>query len=112
MSAPDVERPRIPLGATPLWLAAVESAGWQCQCTTGPEPVPVCGHSHRSQPQGRCKRRADGFTPVRLILTADGAVYCDQCAEGRERAARRRARTAPPTTSSGFEQGDLLGALL
>lgn len=106
MTAPaGYERPRLPVAATPAWLAAVESAGWQCQCTTGAEQVTACGRSHRGQLGGRCQHSARGPLAVRLILTAEGAVYCEQCAEGRERAARRLQRDTPPP--AGYEQGDL-----
>jgi hypothetical protein len=61
-------------------------------------------------PDARCKERADGPVAAKLILAADGRVYCDQCAEGRERAARRRERKAP--TPAGIEQGDLFAELV
>lgn len=111
MSTPaGYDRPRLPVAVTPAWLAAVESAGWQCQCLTGPERVTACGYSHRSEPGGRCKHTARGPVAVRLILTAEGAVYCEQCAEGRERAARRQQR-ATATRTSHPDQGDLLALL-
>ena len=111
-TAAGYDQPRLPVVVTPAWLAAVESAGWQCTCsTTAPGQTPgPCGNSHRKQPDRRCNRRGTGPVAVRLILTDDGQVYCEQCAEGREKTQRRAKRNDPPPAE--FEQGDLLAALL
>jgi hypothetical protein len=70
---------RIPIAATPAWIAAVEAADCQCQCTTAAK-----GHTH-APVGGRCTVR-QGEAGGRLHVLADGAVLCHSCANRHERA--------------------------
>jgi hypothetical protein len=69
---------RIPLAITPAWLAAVEAADCQCQCTKT-----VKGHTH-ARAGGRCPT-TQGINGGRLHLLADHAVLCGPCANHHEK---------------------------
>ena len=91
----------VPISATPTWLAAVEAADCQCQCT---KAVKYHDHTHAG---GRCPIR-QGVNGGRLHLIAGSAVLCAKCASHRERA---EAAAAPPPAPSGIEQPSLFDVL-
>jgi len=70
----------IPIGATAAWIAALEGADCQCQCTAA-----VKRHNH-THVGGRCTVK-QGVAGGLLHLLADGAVMCGPCANHSERSA-------------------------
>ena len=91
----------IPISATPTWLAAVEAADCQCQCT---KAVKYHDHTHAG---GRCPVR-QGVNGGRLHLIAGSAVLCAKCASHREKATSAEAPPAAPAKPEQMSLFDLL----
>lgn len=99
---------RPPLGASSLWRAVMEAAGYRCHCTG------ACGSRHTDS-QMRCHRTATHYrltvAPADLLLSPAAAAAvpaeqllawcpgCHRAALGRQRAAdreRKRLEEEPP----------------
>jgi hypothetical protein len=87
----------VPIGVTKAWLAAVEAADCQCQCTAA-----VKGHTH-ARAGGRCPT-TQGVNGGRLHMLADGTVACGPCANHREKTATK---AKPGPEPGGLDQGGL-----
>lgn len=106
--------PRPPLGASAIWRAVMEAAGYQCQCSGG-----ACGSRHASSGM-RCHRTATHrrllAAPADLTLSPAAAAavpaeqllaWCPDChraALGRQRASEReRKRHQDPEPAALFD---------